>query len=104
MASLHTIRKKGLLDLPGITNATKSLTEKLLLSDAEKHHCYFRPAGLHNHLSHQCVAFFHITRDPYSDPIMHTWVLFYSYWYAGVIQGSGKLRYGRCARIDSKDI
>ncbi|KXN81565.1 Oxidoreductase AflY [Leucoagaricus sp. SymC.cos] len=55
MAS-YAIRKKGVLNLPGITNATKSLTEKLLLQDAEKHHCYFRAPGLHNHLSHQVLA------------------------------------------------
>lgn len=52
----HAIRKRGVLNLPGISYATKSLTEKLLLSDAEKHHCFFRAAGLHNHLSHQYVV------------------------------------------------
>ncbi|KAF5349223.1 hypothetical protein D9756_009336 [Leucocoprinus leucothites] len=52
----YAIGKRGLLNLPGVTHATKSLTEKLLLSDAEKHHCYFRAAGLHNHLSHQVLA------------------------------------------------
>lgn len=56
MAHLHTMQKKGLLNLPGATYATKKLTEDLLLRDAEKHHCYFNTAGFHNHLSHQCVA------------------------------------------------
>jgi len=51
----HTIHKRGVVNLPGISYATKSLTEKLLLSDAEKHHCFFSPGGLHNHLSHQYV-------------------------------------------------
>ncbi|KAF9446585.1 hypothetical protein P691DRAFT_761515 [Macrolepiota fuliginosa MF-IS2] len=64
MARLHTMRKKGSLNLPGITHETKSLTEKLLLQDAEKHHCYFRPAGLHNHLSHQVLAAYDMGAAP----------------------------------------
>ena len=47
-----TIRR-GLLNLPGAINSSKILTEKLLKLDEESHHCYFRSAGLHNHLSHQ---------------------------------------------------
>ncbi|KAJ3566537.1 hypothetical protein NP233_g6943 [Leucocoprinus birnbaumii] len=58
------ISKRGVLHLPGITHATKSLTEKLLLSDAEKHHCYFRDAGLHNHLSHHVLAAYDMGASP----------------------------------------
>ncbi|KAJ3566538.1 hypothetical protein NP233_g6942 [Leucocoprinus birnbaumii] len=51
-----TLDRRGVLNLPGITHATKSLTEKLLLSDAENHHCCFRAVGVHNHLSHHVLA------------------------------------------------
>ena len=43
---------KGVLDFPG-SHGAKAVLENLLLKDAESHHCFFRPAGLHNHLSHQ---------------------------------------------------
>lgn len=52
MSPSSTIRR-GLLNFPGANSASKSITERLLKIDAESHHCFFRSAGLHNHLSHQ---------------------------------------------------
>lgn len=49
----YHLARKGQINAVGITAASKKTTEELLLKDAEKHHCYFRSAGLHNHLSHQ---------------------------------------------------
>jgi hypothetical protein len=48
--------KQGTLNLPGATLASKKVTEELLATDHEKHHCYFRSMGLHNHLSHHILA------------------------------------------------
>jgi hypothetical protein len=50
------LNKKGQLNSPGITYDSKKATEELLLKDAEEHHCFFRSAGLHNHLSHHLLA------------------------------------------------
>ncbi|TEB13961.1 hypothetical protein FA13DRAFT_1748166 [Coprinellus micaceus] len=47
----YNLAQKGQLNAAGITAASKKSTEELLLKDAEKHHCYFRSAGLHNHLT-----------------------------------------------------
>lgn len=47
------ISERGVLNLPGTTYAAKRVTEDALLEDAQTHHCFFRAAGLHNHLSHQ---------------------------------------------------
>ncbi|TFK41533.1 hypothetical protein BDQ12DRAFT_599551 [Crucibulum laeve] len=53
----YSLRTKGLVNLPGITPASKKRAEDLLLHDAENHHCYFLPRiGLHNHLSHHILA------------------------------------------------
>lgn len=52
----YTLGRKGQLNYPGISFASKKCAESLLLKDAETHHCFFRTAGLHNHLSHQYVA------------------------------------------------
>jgi hypothetical protein len=49
----YHLGRKGQLNFPGITSASKQIAEELLLKDAEEHHCFFRSAGLHNHLSHQ---------------------------------------------------
>ena len=48
----YNLRQKGQLNLPGITLASKKITEDLLLKDAEVHHGYFNASGFHNHLSH----------------------------------------------------
>ncbi|KAF8510455.1 hypothetical protein BU17DRAFT_98061 [Hysterangium stoloniferum] len=47
---------RGILSLPGATAASKATAERLLKTDEESHHCYFRPAGLHNHLSHHVLT------------------------------------------------
>lgn len=52
----YNLTRQGQLNVAGITAASKKATEELLLKDAEKHHCYFRSAGLHNHLSHHLLA------------------------------------------------
>ncbi|RXW16950.1 hypothetical protein EST38_g8908 [Candolleomyces aberdarensis] len=52
----YGLARKGQINVPGITAASKKAVEELLLIDAEKHHCYFRSAGLHNHLSHHLLA------------------------------------------------
>lgn len=52
----YTLGRKGQLNYPGITFASKKCAESLLLKDAETHHCFFRTAGLHNHLSHHILA------------------------------------------------
>ncbi|KAF9480971.1 hypothetical protein BDN70DRAFT_876989 [Pholiota conissans] len=57
MAQLsYTLSRKGQLNFPGITAASKQAVEELLLKDAEEHHCYFRQSGFHNHLSHHILA------------------------------------------------
>ncbi|KAF9566491.1 hypothetical protein CPC08DRAFT_703825 [Agrocybe pediades] len=56
MALSYKLTKKGQINLPGITNASKTLTEDLLLKDAQVHHCFFNTAGFHNHLSHHMLA------------------------------------------------
>ncbi|PPQ89262.1 hypothetical protein CVT25_001346 [Psilocybe cyanescens] len=52
----YKLSKKGQLNLPGITFASKRTVEDLLLKDAEVHHCFFNSAGFHNHLSHHLLA------------------------------------------------
>ncbi|KAF8156791.1 hypothetical protein B0H34DRAFT_710596 [Crassisporium funariophilum] len=52
----YNLTRKGQLNLPGSTYASKKATEELLKKDAETHHCFFRSAGLHNHLSHHLLA------------------------------------------------
>jgi len=52
----YHIGKKGQLNLAGINAGSKAVAEELLLKDAEQYHCFFRSAGLHNHLSHQSVT------------------------------------------------
>ncbi|KAF8630301.1 hypothetical protein AX15_003013 [Amanita polypyramis BW_CC] len=55
--NLTSTLRKGLLNLPGTTHASKSLVESLLAKDTHEHHCYFRPSiGLHNHLNHHLLA------------------------------------------------
>ena len=49
------LRRKGLVNWPGVTYTSKTLVESLLAKDAREHHCYFRSVGLHNHLNHQYV-------------------------------------------------
>jgi hypothetical protein len=56
--------KQGILNLPGATLASKKLVEELLATDHEKHHCYFRSAGLHNHLSHHILAAYDFGASP----------------------------------------
>lgn len=48
-----TLGKKGQLNTPGITFASKKAIEELLHKDAEAHHCFFNKIGFHNHLTHQ---------------------------------------------------
>ena len=63
----YNLGQKGQLNLPGITFASKKLTEDLLLKDSENHHGLFRASGFHNHLSHQwagnyyriCIIYWH---------------------------------------------
>lgn len=44
----------GILHLPSSDGAqAKKALETLLAQDRESHHCFFNPAGFHNHLSHQ---------------------------------------------------
>ncbi|KAJ2929943.1 hypothetical protein H1R20_g7154, partial [Candolleomyces eurysporus] len=52
----YGLARNGQINVPGITAASKKAVEELLLIDAEKHHCYFRSEGLHNHLSHHLLA------------------------------------------------
>ena len=59
-----SIGKKGQLNLAGINAGSKAAAEELLLRDAEQYHCFFRSAGLHNHLSHQSVLSNGITIIP----------------------------------------
>lgn len=56
--SLYGGFKRGILSLPGATHASKETARQLLSKDAAEHHCYFRGAGMHNHLSHQYVVSF----------------------------------------------
>ncbi|KAL0950038.1 hypothetical protein HGRIS_010046 [Hohenbuehelia grisea] len=58
MASVvsYAMRLKGALNIPGTLASSKTLVEELLRKDADEHHCYFRSAGLHNHLSHHLLA------------------------------------------------
>ncbi|EKM75815.1 hypothetical protein AGABI1DRAFT_79378 [Agaricus bisporus var. burnettii JB137-S8] len=64
MASLYSIRKRGLLNLPGITPASKALAEKLVREDAEQHHSLFNPKGFHNHLNNQLLAAYDMGAQP----------------------------------------
>ena|ERR1700754_1145058 len=56
--------KQGILNLPGATLASKKLVEELLATDHEKHHCYFRSIGFHNHLSHHILAAYDLGASP----------------------------------------
>jgi len=55
--SLYAGFKRGIVNFPGITSASKEVARQLLSKDAAEHHCYFRSAGLHNHVSHQLSPF-----------------------------------------------
>lgn len=47
----------GILHLPSSDGAqAKKALETLLAQDRESHHCFFNPAGFHNHLSHHLLA------------------------------------------------
>ncbi|KIM42122.1 hypothetical protein M413DRAFT_409215 [Hebeloma cylindrosporum] len=61
----YNLRQKGQLNLPGITAASKKLTEDLLLKDAEDHHGFFRASGFHNHLSHHILAAYDMGATPH---------------------------------------
>ncbi|KAK7033555.1 hypothetical protein VNI00_012779 [Paramarasmius palmivorus] len=52
----HRLLRSGVLNLPRPSPGCKPITESLLLKDAQAHHCFFRAAGLHNHLSHHILA------------------------------------------------
>lgn len=43
----------GIVNLAGKTSDSRKTAESLLEEDRQKHHCFFNPAGFHNHLSHQ---------------------------------------------------
>ncbi|KAF8970474.1 hypothetical protein BDZ97DRAFT_1754058 [Flammula alnicola] len=60
----YRIGKKGQLNLPGITYASKKAAEELLLKDAETHHCFFRQSGFHNHLGHHILAAYDLGTPP----------------------------------------
>ncbi|KAF9067547.1 hypothetical protein BDP27DRAFT_1364755 [Rhodocollybia butyracea] len=52
----HRILHNGILGLPKTLPASKTLTEDLLLKDAQAYHCYFDEQGFHNHLSHHLLT------------------------------------------------
>ncbi|KAF9471170.1 hypothetical protein BDN70DRAFT_888414 [Pholiota conissans] len=52
----YTLGRKGQLNTPGVTYASKKASEELLLKDAKEHHCFFNTSGFHNHLSHHILA------------------------------------------------
>jgi hypothetical protein len=56
MATTSVSIKSGLLNMPGSTAASKTAVERCLTQDHQKNHCYYHPAGLHNHLSHHILA------------------------------------------------
>ncbi|KIJ41070.1 hypothetical protein M422DRAFT_780500 [Sphaerobolus stellatus SS14] len=56
LPSLSSTIQPGILNFPGSTPESKRLTEELLKTDEENHHCYFVAAGFHNHLSHHLLA------------------------------------------------
>ncbi|PFH50516.1 hypothetical protein AMATHDRAFT_144896 [Amanita thiersii Skay4041] len=59
-----TLKRTGVLNLPVANHASKCLVETLLAKDANEHHCYFRSAGLHNHLSHHLLAAYDLGAAP----------------------------------------
>ncbi|KAK2465579.1 hypothetical protein APHAL10511_002471 [Amanita phalloides] len=58
------LRRKGLVNWPGVTYASKSLVTSLLVKDAHEHHAYFNPLGFHNHLSHHLFAAYDLGASP----------------------------------------
>ncbi|KAF5340342.1 hypothetical protein D9611_007914 [Ephemerocybe angulata] len=60
----YNLTRKGQVNAAGISAASKKAVEELLLVDAETHHCYFRSAGLHNHLSHHLLAAYDLGTTP----------------------------------------
>ena len=55
---------KGLLNLPGITYESTKVAEDVLTKDHKTNHCYFRPSGFHNHLSHHILAVYDMGATP----------------------------------------
>lgn len=43
----------GIVNIAGITPGSQKLTERLLETDRETHHCLYNNGIFHNHLSHQ---------------------------------------------------
>ncbi|KAF9530026.1 hypothetical protein CPB83DRAFT_834605 [Crepidotus variabilis] len=60
----YQLTKPGQINLPGITAASKKITEELLKADVDDHHCYFRSAGLHNHTAHHILAAYDFGATP----------------------------------------
>ncbi|THU91890.1 hypothetical protein K435DRAFT_726663 [Dendrothele bispora CBS 962.96] len=60
----YRLLRNGVLNLPRPSPASKTVTENLLLKDAHSFHCYFRSAGLHNHLSHHILAAYDLGATP----------------------------------------
>ncbi|KAF9063600.1 hypothetical protein BDP27DRAFT_1231849 [Rhodocollybia butyracea] len=60
----HRIQRNGVLGLPKTSPATKTLTEDLLLKDAQAYHCYFNDRGFHNHLSHHLLTAYDFGASP----------------------------------------
>ncbi|KAI3595169.1 hypothetical protein WG66_009401 [Moniliophthora roreri] len=60
----HRLLRAGVLNLPRPSPGCKTITENLLLKDAQAHHCFFRATGLHNHLSHHILAAYDLGATP----------------------------------------
>ncbi|TFK41518.1 hypothetical protein BDQ12DRAFT_645990 [Crucibulum laeve] len=58
------LRRKGLVNLPGITPDAKRLVEILLSQSAQRHHCFFQASGVHNHLNHHLLAAYDLGASP----------------------------------------
>ncbi|KAF5371285.1 hypothetical protein D9758_004168 [Tetrapyrgos nigripes] len=64
MTLSYRILRNGVLNLPRPSPTSKTVAENLLLKDAQSFHCYFRSAGLHNHLGHHILAAYDLGVTP----------------------------------------
>ncbi|EED82365.1 predicted protein [Postia placenta Mad-698-R] len=64
MSSPYSLDRKGLLNCPGISPASKKITEDIIRYDADEHHCIYRAPSIHNHLSHHLLAVYDLGGRP----------------------------------------
>ncbi|TFK28572.1 hypothetical protein FA15DRAFT_665290 [Coprinopsis marcescibilis] len=60
----YKLSRPGQINAPGISQESKQAVESLLLTDAEKHHCFFNSSGFHNHLSHHLLVAYDLGASP----------------------------------------